>query len=597
MISAPNPATATPAELFDFARAANDFPYYASGLLKIRTKDRQFRLFNQWWPSQHRMWLSIKESMAQGKPVRKIVLKARQMGASTFTEALLFWQVHTRPNTHALVLSQDKDSASTIFEMSRNFYENLPPEYRPLKRYSSKKELCFENPDEKTRLVQPGLRSRIEVQTAGKFVPPRGASFHLVHFSEVAFWPIGKAEEIIPAIMPMVPTLPGSLVIYESTANGYDNFFAEEWEAAIEGDSAFEPLFIPWTVLPEYSIAFDDDSARKKFQKTLDDDEKDLRRRHNVTLEQLHWRRWKISELKGDTDKFRQEYPATEREAFIFSGYPIFNRKILQKLIPSDPIWVGDLDLHSEGLHPDSEGLLKIWEYPNGDTEYVIGVDPSSGTGDDYSCMCVLKRTFPHGLAAQVAEWHGKVDPVALGQLCVVLAKYYNNAMLSIEINNHGLTTQAEAQRNYWHFYRWQYFDRLSGRGYSQKIGWETNISTKPILVDRAVASLRDNLVGITSAGLLDEMWKFVKIPGTMSFEAESGHDDRVMAFMIALCTLYIEDPDAHFAAGSEAHVIAPYLEEKAPALGANVIIPRPMIDNTDPRGTYRSREVDWSNL
>ena len=233
----------------DVERMVTDFEYYCHNLLMIRTKEAGFVRFSSWWPSQRAVWKTIQADIESGNPIRKIVLKARQQGVSTLTEAIMFWRIHTSPNMHALVLSQDRDSASTIFEMARNFYESLPTELRPMKRYSSKKELCFENPDEKTRPTHPGMRSRIEVQTAGKFTPPRGSMFQQVHFSEVAFWP--SPEDIVPAIIPMVPDLPRTMILYESTGNGKNNFFYEEWVKAKQGRSAFEPLFIPWFVMPE----------------------------------------------------------------------------------------------------------------------------------------------------------------------------------------------------------------------------------------------------------------------------------------------------------------------------------------------------------
>lgn len=834
----------------DMARAANDFEYYASHLLYIRTKAREYRLFNRWFPSQVRIWNSIKQDLQTNKPVRKIILKPRQAGASTLSEALLWWQVHTVPQTHALVLSMDKDSAQYIFDMARNFYESLPLQHRPMKRYSSKKEIVLENPDEKTRPTNPGLRSRIEVQTAGKYVPPRGANFNLVHFSEVAFWP--NAEDIVPAIIPMVPYLPGTMIIYESTANGVDNFFKEEWDAAMRGDSAFDPIFFPWTIMPEYSLPFYSTEERLDFQADLDEEEQELLKLHHISLEQLKWRQFKITEMQGDVDKFHQEYPITDEEAFLFSGIPIFDRKVLQRVKTLEPVWTGDIDLYTEQLLADENGLLDIYEHPVEKGDYVIGVDVASGSGEDYSCMCVLKRTWPNGLCDQVAEWHGKVDPVALGRLAIVLAKYYKDAMLSIEINNHGLTTQTEAQRQYWNFYRWQYFDRV-GRTYTQKLGWDcvdpgslilthdlrwvradslevgdkllgceengsgkklsrrlnfqiveaiksfdapkhlvtlengtttvvsnnhkfftyrqslgmfrwlradelkagdvvkyiqpwkplktyeagrlsglldgegylskngspsglammiaqsegiiadeapalwracgfdpklkyvrhasedrahhktmvysgsteklsiisllgsvrpkrllqiftdtdiinqctiqcfdnvkvisseligagsvlgietsghtlivdglcshnTNISTKPILVDRVKACLRDGLVGIASEGLLQELRRYVKVVGTMTFEAESGHDDRVMAFLIGVTTLYIEDHNANFVVGAGQAIAAPTSRGPTMKYETEIQLP-PIWDASDPRGTSKPREVDWRLL
>jgi hypothetical protein len=570
----------------DVEKMVSDFEYYCHNLLMIRTKDAGFRRFNAWWPSQRHLWRTIKSDILGQQPVRKIVLKARQQGISTLTEAIMFWRIHTSPNMHALVLSQDRDSASTIFEMARNFYESIPEELRPMKRYSSKKELVLENPDEKTRPTHPGMRSRIEVQTAGKFTPPRGSMFQQVHFSEVAFWP--NPEDIVPAIIPMVPDLQNTMILYESTGNGKNNFFYEEWQKAKLGRSAFEPLFIPWFVMPEYSMLFRSPEELEEMRDTLDEEEEQLIELHKVTLEQLKWRRFKIAALGDDMDRFYQEYPSTEDEAFIYGGTPIFDIKSLRKVRTREPIWVGDII--GSTLTEDDDGLLSIWEHPQPHKEYVIGVDVAGGEGDDYSCMCILKKTHPHGLCEQVAEWHGKVDPVMLGQLCVHIAHYYNDAMLSIELNNHGLTTQVEAQRNYWNFYRWQYFDRI-GRTYTQKVGWVTSMNTKPILVDRTRACLRDGLVGISSEGLLQELFNYVRIPDSMSFGAEFGNDDRVMAFMIGLTTLYIDDPNAVYEElGTTLHIQKPE--------DVQLVVPVQVYhDRSDPRGYTVKSSKNWMNL
>lgn len=568
----------------DMSRAVKDFPYYAENLLFIRTKDAGFRRFTNWWPSQRAVWRTIKEDLTSGRPIRKMVLKARQQGVSTLTEAIMFWRIHTTPNLTALVLSQDRDSASTIFEMSRNFYEALPEALRPMKRYSSKKELVFENPDEKTRPKHPGLRSRIEVQTAGKFTPPRGAMFQMVHFSEVAFWL--TPDEIVPAIIPMVPDLPGTMIVYESTGNGKNNFFYEEWSKAKEGRSAFEPLFIPWFVMPEYSMTFYTDEEREELVDTMDEEEEELQAKFAVTLEQLKWRRWKIASLGDDMDRFYQEYPATEDEAFIYGGNPIFDVKSLRKVRTRDPIWVGDV--YDSRLVKRSDGLFRVWEDAVPKAEYVIGVDVAGGESEDYSCLCVLKKTYPKGMAEQVAEWHGKVDPVALGAICVTVAQHYNDAMLSIELNNHGLTTQVECQRIYWNFYRWQYFDRVV-RSYSTKVGWVTSINTKPLLVDRTRACLRDSQVGIASEGLLQELFNYVRLPDSMAFGAEYGNDDRVMAFMIALTTMYIDDPNIAY--DDRGAVV---LVQQAPeACNYSTM----QIDNNDPRGKIIKPTPNWQNL
>ena len=126
-------------------------------------------------------------------------------------------------------------------------------------------------------------------------------------------------------------------------------------------------------------------------------------------------------------------------------------------------------------------------------------------------------------------------------------------------------------------------------------------MGSKPILVDRCRACMRDGLVGLSSKGLLQELWTYIKIPGTMSFESEGGNDDRVMAFLIALTTLYIEDPNASYAVGKHSPlVISPGGVHDSvvvqPSLGPEVLV-APFWDTKDPRGSTRLNQADWRNL
>lgn len=584
---------------FDLGRV-DDFKYVAASALKILNKElRTYVPFSEWYEAQEILWADISKCLAAKRPVRKIVLKARQEGISTLTEAIFFHQLITVPNTKALILSQDDDSAKAIFQMARNFYEYLPGPLKPMKRYSTKKELVFENPDEKTRDVNPGLKSSIKIQTAGKYEPSRGDMFHLVHFSEVAFWPPDTAGKLTAAIKPMVPFAPNTFIIYESTANGMNNDFFDDWTAAVEGESRFDPVFIPWFRLHTYSIQFKNDKKKKLFLTDLDKEEKYLIKKHKVLPEQLLWRREKIAEM-GDEDLFRQEYPSTPEEAFIFKNPTIFPRAAMRRQEANimEPLETCDISVDTQKIYPSQGGLLDIFEHPVPGAEYVVGVDVASGEGEDYSCGEVHKRTWPAGISEQVAEFHGKVDPVHLGKLMVILARYYNDAMLSIEINNHGFTTQTEAKNYYWNFYRWQYADRMGSHKLTDKIGWSTNISTKPMMVDRAVACMDSDLVVIRSRRLLDEMWRFVRILGTLSYEAEAGHDDRVMAWMVGLVTLHMTQGGLDY---DQMNVKAPgpkVLAPDMPRQGDPLMIGRPaLIDGNDPRGGMGVRDVSWENL
>jgi hypothetical protein len=170
--------------------------------------------------------------------------------------------------------------------------------------------------------------------------------------------------------------------------------------------------------------------------------------------------------------------------------------------------------------------------------------------------------------------------------------------MLSIEINNHGFTTQTEAKNYYWNFYRWQYADRLGSHKMTDKIGWSTNVSTKPMMVDRAVSCMDNDLVVVRSQRLLDEMWRFVRIVGTLSYEAEAGHDDAVMAWQVALVTLHMTQSGMDYDQMNIRPKGAPPPQMDMPRQGDPLMIGKPaLIDERDPRGNDFGRDISFANL
>ena len=226
---------------------------YIETYLKIQ--DKAGRLtplkFN---PPQLRLYAEIERQQQAGKPVRIIILKARQIGFSTAVAALFYQRAATIPNTHAMIVAHKADASANIFNKTKLFWECSPEEVRPLKRASNARELIFENPAAKSgeRAAEPGLRSRIEIETAGNKEAGRSATIQLLHLSELAFWP--HAEQTMASLMQAVPNLPGTMVVIESTANGAGGAFYQEWQRAAKGESAFAPLFFPWFEHGEYRM-------------------------------------------------------------------------------------------------------------------------------------------------------------------------------------------------------------------------------------------------------------------------------------------------------------------------------------------------------
>ena len=227
---------------------------YVETYLKIQ--DKAGRLtplrFN---PPQLRLYEEVCRQQRAGRPVRIIILKARQIGFSTAVAALFYQRAATVPNTQAMIVAHKADASAHIFNKTKLFWECSPPEIRPRKKTSNSRELLFENPTAKSedKAADPGLRSRIVIETAGNREAGRSVTLQLLHLSELAFWPYG--EQTMAALLQAVPPLPSTMVIIESTANGVGGAFYREWQRARQGESLFVPLFFPWYEHEEYRMA------------------------------------------------------------------------------------------------------------------------------------------------------------------------------------------------------------------------------------------------------------------------------------------------------------------------------------------------------
>ncbi len=227
---------------------------YIEHCLRIRTKTGAvipFRLN----AAQRKLYAVAKRQQDGGRPVRIIILKARQLGFSTLTEALIFHACATRPNMNALIVAHREDATANLFRMSKLFYDELPEPIRPMLRSANAQELVFENPSRGGRSAQPGLRSRLRCATAGGRGIGRSDTLQYVHLSEYAFWPEGAEgkADTLSGILQAVPSIPGTMVVIESTANGYEDF-KNRWDATVAGENDFEAVFFAWFENPEYTM-------------------------------------------------------------------------------------------------------------------------------------------------------------------------------------------------------------------------------------------------------------------------------------------------------------------------------------------------------
>ncbi len=500
--------------------------------LYIRTKDAKI-IPLKLNPAQVRLYNALEAQRKAKKPMRVIILKARQLGFSTLAEALIFQRTATKPNVNSLIVAHREDSTANLFKMSKLFFEQMPDELRPMHKNSNARELVFENPerDPEKKARDPGLMSRIRCNTAGGGGVGRSDTIHNVHASEFAFWGGDKTATWI-GILQAVPSTPDTMVIVESTANGFDEFH-RLWEAAVRGESDFEPLFFPWFENPAY--------RRRVPPKTeWTAEERQLAEQYGLDDEQLMWRRWCIrNNCAGDERIFRQEYPSCPDEAFLTTGQSVFdNDKAAQRRREAIcPVMRGCFEYDADDdptrirhirwtERPD--GIIRIYEPPQPRRHYVLGGD-TAGTGSDWFTGQVIDNLT--GRQAAVLKHQYDEDQYARQMYC--LGRYYNDALIGVETNYSTYPVKMLSLMGYPRLYVRELPDTFSG-GVREAFGFETTSRTRPVIIAQLVASFREHPEIVSDADTLGEMMTFQYNRERRPEAIPGEHDDLVMALAIA---------------------------------------------------------------
>lgn len=278
-----------------------DFRKFAPKFLVIRTKSGLPKAFSFNRAQQYLHERLERQKELAGR-VRAIVLKGRQQGCSSYIQGRFFHQVITSRGKKAFILTHDKEATKNLFSMAQRFYENLEPGLIPKPDTANAKELYFREFD-----------SGYAVGTAGNKAVGRSQTIQLMHASEVGFWQF--AAEHSQGVMQAVAGADGTEIIMESTANGIGNYFHQRWLEAMNPDSEYQAIFLPWYWQDEYT--FNADGMK------LTDEEGDLFSiygENGLSLPHLAWRRKKIAEFSKDyeagRERFNVEYPLNANEAF-----------------------------------------------------------------------------------------------------------------------------------------------------------------------------------------------------------------------------------------------------------------------------------------
>lgn len=491
-------------------RLYDDFEFYAKSCIQIRTKQGEVKPFVLNKVQKNLDAIVKKQMEAEGK-ARVVILKARQQGLSTYVHGWLYWQLSQRKAKKGLVVAHVADSTRALFDMYKRTHESMPESMRPSTKYSSRRELKFD-------LLDTGLI----VATAGGDAIARGETLTHAHLSEVAFWPKATAADNLNALSQAVPNTSDTAVFIESTANGMSGEFYNLWNGAVAGTNGFIPFFSPWFDSNEYR-----EPVPERFERTYEEEE--LVEKYGLDDEQLMFRRIKIS--ANGREAFMQEYPSNPDEAFIASGRPVFNPEQIHELLHAapEPLYRMALEIDVFRKHP--RGELFVYREHDAKETYVIGADVAMGIRNgDYSVAQILDSQ-----KRQVGVWRGHVHPDFFADVLFALGTYYNEARIAPENNAHGLLTAVRLGRDlaYPNTFTEVNEGKLNDLETIQ-IGFRTTSKTKPLIIDRLRAALREEGMELYDKTTLREMLSYI-VTESGAMEAEEGcFDDCVMALAIA---------------------------------------------------------------
>lgn len=518
----------TPQEMVE---RLQDYYYYSQTFQKINTKLNGLQAFKlrEYQRNFFDFLLGIEG------PKRAIVLKPRQAGLSTIVASYFTHKMCTEDNYKCIALADKKGRTAEIAGMYKTFIDTLPPELKPMIALKNTEQVLLHNPNELDRAMNPGLNSSVKFETGQDPNAGRSGTRKGAHISEVAF--IRYMNEIDEGVANSIPLDPSTTIIKESTANGRAGIgkpFFDLWQAAKRGDSIYKPFFVGWYEIDDYCIKPERGFKASAYEKDI------LKQFPTITEANLMWRRLKLSEYLGDEEisilspeeRFKQDFPINDEEAFLSTGAPVFPAEIvtelLNRLTRHRPADLKDrMQLDSFLLKNHWEGL-QVYTPPRQGQQYFIGADVSEGLAmGDASSACIIDQNYK-----QVARWHGKIDPDLFGHLLICLGELYNNAILAPEKNNMGISTVLTIRNEgYPSLYRETVEDKVNKRQV-ERYGWVTSAKSKMVMLNNCIAKLREKTFQPLDVRLVEEMNLVSREEnGTVNLNGR----DRVVAACIAV--------------------------------------------------------------
>ena len=449
---------------------------------------------------------SGKEKIKLYKPQRRIlksliknrfniILASRQIGKTTLMTIYALWVTCFQKDKKVLIVANKEDTAKEILSRIKMAYELLPVWLKPGVKEWAKTGVLFSND------------SSINISTTSSSAA-RGQSINILIIDEMAFIPEHIMKEFWNSVIPVISSYSTTQVFVVSTPNGTGNLFHKIYTGAERGDPDFEKWNherVDWWEIP---------GRGKK------------------------WEADQRSLLAGEDKSFDQEYGCQ----FLETGQSAVDGSLIDyyRSICRKPLYILE------------DGNYKIWEDPDEDHLYGIGVDVGEGIGQAASVAQVLDLTDLTDIKLVASYHNNAIDPFHFGEVLYKMTNQWGQPMLAIERNNcGGQVIDALKQTHNYHNIVDHTPKTMGTKGnYYSRLGIysHTNSKYQGIMNMRYwVNSLRS--VKVYDLSLVQELETFVRYPNG-TWKAKPGdylYDDRVLSFVWALFLLEPEIANKYY--------------------------------------------------
>lgn len=471
-------------ETNEIKRCKEDFLYFIR-YLKIINKDNKLISLNL-----NDAQKIILQTLDQNNLLK--ILKARQLGSSTFIAAYFFWKTFFRLNERTAVVAHTHDAVKNIYSIYETFYNNLPKFMRE----------TIKTKQDNANTLSFVTGSSIKIGSASSEAFRGSSALTNLHLSEVAFWAdMNKTVTSMIAAASNNPT-----IIYETTANGLNDFY-EFWKT----DNGYSSIFLSW---------FSDNNNRRKSYnpkyKQIMEHQKEFFNLLPTTIDEEQ-KNWAIDIFTErcllDLAKFKQEYAPDPIICFITSGDRFFN----QTFFLDDKVTTG----------------YKRYQEKQSGRIYSIGVDTASGsqTGD-YSAFIVLDITSKDRPII-VATYYDRVELFVFADIVYKECMHWD-AYAVIEKNSYGLTVIEYLRgKEYGFMFTTSKYDKATDQ-YTELFGFNTNQATRPLLLTKVQEFVNKGKILVDDTRLQREINNFVYIDEKAQ-ASRNNHDDLIISLALAL--------------------------------------------------------------